>query len=129
LSRYYINGKEYDEEQFRQYIENEKQKQLKKLEDIIYQKHYTDVEWFGEITEEQFYKDIKTAYNIMYLTEILDIGCNDKGYRIFNKYKVYVATVILQVLQQWKRIIVKQYLSTTLDIISLHKYLRIKKED
>ena len=88
MSYYYINGKEYNEEQFRQYIENKKRKQLKKLEDIIYQKHYSDVEWFGEITEEQFYKDIKTAYNVMYLTEILDIDCTDKGYRIFNKIQV-----------------------------------------
>lgn len=82
---YHINGKVYNQQQFSEYVENKRKKQLKKLEDIIYQRHYNDVYDFEEITEEQFYKDIKTAYNIMYLTEILDIGCNDKGYRIFNK--------------------------------------------
>ena len=30
MSYYYINGKEYNEEQFRQYIENKKRKQLKR---------------------------------------------------------------------------------------------------
>lgn len=82
---YHINGKVYNQEQFNKYVEKKRKKQLEKLEDIIYQKSYSSVDWFGEITEEQFYKDIKTAYNIMYLTEILDIDSNDKGYRIFNK--------------------------------------------
>lgn len=82
---YYINGKVYNQEQFKKYIEKKRIKQYEKLEDIIRQKHYSNVDSFEEITEEQFYKDIKKAYNVMYLTEILDIGCDDKGYRIFNK--------------------------------------------
>lgn len=85
MSDYFINGKWYDEEQFRKYIENKRIKQFKKLEDIICQSPYADIDQFIEITEEQFFKDIKTAHNVMYLTEILDIGCNDKGYRILNK--------------------------------------------
>lgn len=85
MAYYHINGKEYNDEQYAQYVDKKRKKQLEKLENIIYQRSYSAVDWFGEITAEQFYQDIKTAYNIIYLTEILDISFNDKGYRILNK--------------------------------------------
>lgn len=78
---YVINGKEYNQEEFEKYVERKRQREYEKLRSIVYSQPYNDVTGFEEITEEQFYKDIKTSYNIMYLNEILDIGCTDKGYK------------------------------------------------
>lgn len=78
---YIIGKKEYNQQEFEKYVENKRKRQYKKLENIIYSNPYSDVTNFKEITEKEFYENIKTAYNIMFLTEILNIGYTDKGYK------------------------------------------------
>lgn len=78
---YIIGGKEYNQEEFEIYVETKRKKQYKKLEKIIYSKPYSDVTNFKEINEKEFFDNMKTAYNIMFLTEFLDIGCTDDGYK------------------------------------------------
>lgn len=85
---YIINGKKYNQEQFEQYVERKRKRQLKYLENAIYSEKYTSVTDFYEITEQQFFKDIKTACNIMNLTEFID--SESKYYRNFVKRQVII---------------------------------------
>ena len=85
---YRINGKEYNQEDFEKYVEKKRKRQLNYLEKAIYSNKYTGVTDFYEISEEQFFKDIKTACNIIDLTEIID--CESKYYRNFKKRQVII---------------------------------------
>lgn len=85
---YRIGNKEYNQEEFEKYVESKRRRQFNYLEKVIYSDKYTSVTDFYEITEEQFFKDIKTACNIMSLIELID--CDSKYYRNFNKRQAII---------------------------------------
>ena len=85
---YVIGRKEYNQEQFEKYVERKRKRQFNYLEKAIYSEKYTSITDFFEITEQQFFEDIKTAYNIMNLTEFID--CESKYYRNFVKRQVII---------------------------------------
>ena len=87
---YIIGNKRYNEEEIRQFYEKKRQKQFKYLHEGIFSEKYTDVTGFDEITEEEFFLNLKTAFNIRDLTELLDMGSDNKYYRNFNKRQVII---------------------------------------
>lgn len=88
MTTYVMNGKRYTQEECDKYYENKKRKQYEKLSSIVYQKEYSDVVNFEEITKKEFYEKVKTTFDVDFLTDVLDIGYGDKGYKTIYRITV-----------------------------------------